>query len=644
MAQVEVLNIDTSSATNSLKSLRQELMAVKNEMTNLEEGSDAFLKAANKAGELKHQIDEINQSVSGASTDFGDMLGAATTALNGIIGGFTAAQGALSLFGIENEDVIKSIKQLQSLMAVGQGIAQIDTGIKAMNKLQHAIKGTSVAAKVLRGALTPKSMLLIIAALTTLTKLWEKFGDDIKNSIPLIGKVSKVFDTWNTSIEDNIKKQDELQQAVTDTQKKYNDLVKNDKISKLNENAKKSYDELAKSLEILYAKRDALTAQAKKAGSDGNRDLYNKLYNENAEIDRQISQLAKQQQAILDSADSYRELTKNVGESSKKLPAFMGILSDTMKRYKDAVDNAKNSASSWFTDLDTWNAKLEQQYKAGEISEEEYYNGLLDNAKRALYAATEGTKEYYDALSNVEELQRQATDRQRETSLAKLDWQHTAGLISDSEYWNSAVSIEEEKLMTIEKGTEAYYKQLLVIEQLRNEANRSTTEMQAGWQDWSMVAQAGIGGVANVLYGLADLQDTTTEEGIQKQAQYQYMAAIMNTANAIIGAWTSAMTLPAPASFILGGIQTAAAAAMGGIEIAKIRKAAEQAKAGLSGSSASVNNGALSSAIIAPIQYSSATQGAQLQSTITDTRVYVTEGDITRTQNKVHVAESENRF
>ena len=39
-----------------------------------------------------------------------------------------------------------------------------------------------------------------------------------------------------------------------------------------------------------------------------------------------------------------------------------------------------------------------------------------------------------------------------------------------------------------------------------------------------------------------------------------------------------------------------------------------------------------------------ATQGAQLQSSITDTRVYVTESDISRTQNKVRVAESENMF
>ena len=583
MAQVEVLNIDTSSATNSLKSLRQELMAVKNEMTNLEEGSDAFLKAANKAGELKHQIDEINQSVSGASADFGDMLGAATTALNGIIGGFTAAQGALSLFGIENEDVIKSIKQLQSLMAVGQGIAQIDTGIKAMNKLQHAIKGTSVAAKLLKGALTPKSMLLIIAALTTLIKLWQKFGDGIKNSIPLIGKVTQVFDTWNTSIEDNIKKQEELQQAVADTQEKYNDLVKNNKIAKLNENAKKSYDELISRQKENNALIDVY--QAKLNAAADNEKEWNKIRQE--------------------ANDALLERDRLTGEINKLL--------EDPKSYEKPV-KAVNKVK---TDVN------------------EILTKLKDTGKDLLKDPTNPFKQLSDLADPMD---------QANVALARLDAQYAQGKLTTQDYYSSVIEWEEFKLTLIDKNTEAYYKQQLVIEQLRNEANKSMTDMQVGWQDWTMVAQAGIGGVSNVLSGLADLQDTTTEEGIQKQAQYQYMAAIMNTANAIIGAWTSAMTLPAPASFILGGIQTAAAAAMGGIEIAKIRKAAEQAKASLSGSSASVNNGALSSAIIAPIQYSSATQGAQLQSTITDTRVYVTEGDITRTQNKVHVAESENRF
>ena len=583
MAQVEVLNIDTSSATNSLKSLRQELMSVKNEMTNLEEGSDAFLKAANKAGELKHQIDEINQSVSGASTDFGDMLGSATTALNGIIGGFTAAQGALSLFGIENEDVIKSIKQLQSLMAVGQGIAQIDTGIKAMNKLQHAIKGTSVAAKMLKGVLTPKSMLLIIAALTTLIKLWQKFGDGIKNSIPLIGKVTKVFDTWNTSMEDNIKKQEELQQAVADTQEKYNDLVKNNKISKLNENAKKSYDDLISRQKENNALIDVY--QAKLNAAADNEKEWNKIRQEANDALLERDRLTGEINKLLADPKSYEKPVKAVNKVKTDVNEILTKLKDTGK------DLLKDPANPF-----------------------KQLSDLADPMDHANIA------------------------------LARLDAQYAQGKLTIQDYYSSVIEWEEFKLTLIDKNTEAYYKQQLVVEQLRNEASKSMTEMQAGWQDWSMVAQAGIGGVANVLYGLADLQDTTTEEGIQKQAQYQYMAAIMNTANAIIGAWTSAMTLPAPASFILGGIQTAAAAAMGGIEIAKIKKAAEQAKAGLSGSSASVSSGALSSAIIAPIQYSSATQGAQLQSTITDTRVYVTEGDITRTQNKVHVAESENRF
>ena len=57
---VKVVEIDTNPAVKSLKDLRKELMEYKNQMANLEEGSDAFLEVANKAGEVKHQIDEIN--------------------------------------------------------------------------------------------------------------------------------------------------------------------------------------------------------------------------------------------------------------------------------------------------------------------------------------------------------------------------------------------------------------------------------------------------------------------------------------------------------------------------------------------------------------------------------------------------------
>ena len=117
MAKVEVLNIDTSQATSSIKALRQQLKELKDQMAGLEEGSEEFLKVAASAGEVKHQIDEIQQSVNGASADFGDMLSSATGALNGIIGGFTAAQGVMNLFGIESEATVEAMKKLQALMA-----------------------------------------------------------------------------------------------------------------------------------------------------------------------------------------------------------------------------------------------------------------------------------------------------------------------------------------------------------------------------------------------------------------------------------------------------------------------------------------------------------------------------------------------
>ena len=316
-----------------------------------------------------------------------------------------------------------------------------------------------------------------------------------------------------------------------------------------------------------------------------------------------------------------------------------------MDRYKATIDNAKESASYWFTDLDTWNAKLEQQYKSGAISEEEYYNGLLDNAKRALYATTEGTKEYYDALSKVNELQRNTADRQIETQLSKLDYQQAAGLISDKEYWNSVLSIEEERLLTIEQGTDAYWKQALAIENIKNklkETGQITIDEKETTQDWLQVASVGLGSLGSLFGGLADLQDTTTKQGIEQQAKFQYMAALMNTANAILGAWNGAMTF-GPASFVMAGIQTAAAAAMGAIQIAQIKKAADQAGANLSGSSASVSNSGISS-ITAPVQYTQDVNAAYIGKQISDSKMYVSVSEIDRVSNRVNVAESESKY
>ena len=61
------------------------------------------------------------------------------------------------------------------------------------------------------------------------------------------------------------------------------------------------------------------------------------------------------------------------------------------------------------------------------------------------------------------------------------------------------------------------------------------------------------------------------------------------------------------------------------------------------GSSASASTSAIAS-LSAPVQYTQDVQGASIESAITNTKVYVTEGDIKQTSNKVSVAENESKF
>ena len=78
-------------------------------------------------------------------------------------------------------------------------------------------------------------------------------------------------------------------------------------------------------------------------------------------------------------------------------------------------------------------------------------------------------------------------------------------------------------------------------------------------------------------------------------------------------------------------------------QIAKIKNTQFGGNGSTSGASASPNAGAVNS-VIAPVQYTQDVQGASIEGAIKDTRVYVTEQDISSTQKKVDVAESEARF
>jgi hypothetical protein len=131
--------VKVGSSVGSVKSLKAELRAVTNELGTLEQGSEAFIKAAQKAGELKDRIGDIKNTVNAFNPEakFQALAGAVGIAANG----FSAMQGAMALMGSENEDLNKTIAQTQGAIALATGL----NGLLGMKDAFVLLRTTSIA-------------------------------------------------------------------------------------------------------------------------------------------------------------------------------------------------------------------------------------------------------------------------------------------------------------------------------------------------------------------------------------------------------------------------------------------------------------------------------------------------------------------
>lgn len=142
--------VDTKSAEAGTKNLKRELREAQREAQNLAAEFGEFDKrtqaAARRAGELRDQLDDVNDAVK--SFKGGGVFEAGTRAAASMAGGIQAATGALSLFGVENENVSKALVQLQGAMALTQGLQALEDAPRAFKQLTTVITGSTVATKV----------------------------------------------------------------------------------------------------------------------------------------------------------------------------------------------------------------------------------------------------------------------------------------------------------------------------------------------------------------------------------------------------------------------------------------------------------------------------------------------------------------
>ena len=147
------IQVDSSQAQSSTENYKKRLKDLKDEMTRLQVETDGLSKASaeqrkrfsqleQEAGKIADAMADASQRVKNLSDDYRGMT-IAMEGIGGAVGGITAVQGALNLFGIESEQANESIKKMTSLLGILQGVQNVS---KALNK-DSALMTALVTAK-----------------------------------------------------------------------------------------------------------------------------------------------------------------------------------------------------------------------------------------------------------------------------------------------------------------------------------------------------------------------------------------------------------------------------------------------------------------------------------------------------------------
>jgi hypothetical protein len=193
MAVNETVGINLVADT---RSLRTQLKEATQELARLQNTAGASAKeianAAKRAAELKDRIGDAKATIEAFNPDA--KFKAFGQSIAGVTGAFSAAQGALALFGVESENVQKQLLKVQGALALSEGLNTILGSIDGFKNLALVIKTQVVGAfSTLRGAILATGLGALAVAISAGIYLWNEYTDAIE-------KAKKKFQDFNDSL------------------------------------------------------------------------------------------------------------------------------------------------------------------------------------------------------------------------------------------------------------------------------------------------------------------------------------------------------------------------------------------------------------------------------------------------------------
>ena len=186
------IDIETGKAAQSFSGIKAELKALSKAIGEIDQDSNAFKVATKRAGQLKEQIRGVNDAIENADPE--KKFAPFSRTIQGLAGGFAAAQGAMALFGSESEDLEKTLVKVQGAMALSQGLNSL---IEFKNDFKDLggiiVKNVVKAFTTLRGAMIATGIGALVVTVGLLIVNWEKFSAAITKAFPGFKVVTDFF-------------------------------------------------------------------------------------------------------------------------------------------------------------------------------------------------------------------------------------------------------------------------------------------------------------------------------------------------------------------------------------------------------------------------------------------------------------------
>lgn len=189
----EVVGIDIKA---DVRSLRTQIREATQEFVRLQESGKAtsqeLANAAKRVANLKDAVADARSTIDAFNPD--QKFRAFSQSIQGVAGGFAAAQGALALFGVESENVQKQLLKVQAALAFSEGLNTVLDSIQGFKNLALVLKTQVLSAfSTLRGAIIASGIGALAVGLGLLVANFDKVKDAILRAVPGLARFGTII-------------------------------------------------------------------------------------------------------------------------------------------------------------------------------------------------------------------------------------------------------------------------------------------------------------------------------------------------------------------------------------------------------------------------------------------------------------------